>query len=860
MCDGAEARVRLYHPSIEARRNMLDGVAVFFQGKRIPRDRIAVRAGFLEFSHRFVADRPGLGFFVGEWHAVMDDRTQTANVSSACAAAGLPVENCACSLPEAGPPRIQRGATPQLTCRRIFTDDPLTKTSIRDAPRIEVLSPPRADFEEQVGKDSCTPTTVQWKAFSRTPKGDAMEANARVFVDGSVVSESTFGANDFLWSSQLDRQKARTLELRVSNSCGTRRYKRVLDELLHTATIVSNPTKMLVSDAPVRLSVSVGCSITNGPVDVLLSSSPPLFQKTTLTINAGERETFVDLALKPEVVDFDGGQVTFSAAGPRIKPTTAALSIERPRGFADFHNHGFANLGFGGGVVVGDPRTVPGTGGLGCDPRHAQIYIISDLLAAIFYAPGVAVKNILDVQMLADGEPHSMVPIGPPNFEGLTAGTWTHTTVDRTTLKRALDGGMRLVVFLAVNQEAACHASPLRRFSCSNDEAVFRQVDAAIDLEREIDRACGTPGCGWFRIAYTASQARAIINGGKLAVVLGVEVDRMFDTAPNYSLGLEQYWTRGVRHYFPIHFTQNEFGGQAKSHALTENGDVVKCDDPQLEYPRALIKGATQTVCGKGLTSFGRNFIRMLMDRGAVIDVDHMSDRSLKDTIAVARTREYPLFSSHTGLLEVAQGDKLHEGNMSATEVAQIMETGGAFAVITNQGSKLSETRTQADLTTSPKCPLTVETFLQPVAALALKYRVRGIGIGTDFSGGIGQPGGRCSKATSEPVVYPFVAPSGTLLSKPTIGSRELDINQDGLVHIGMLPDFIVDLGNAAEASGVNRNAIIDPIMNGADAYVRGWERAERSAERARTGRSTAATARTPQSDGNDDSGARRRR
>ncbi|MDM5177652.1 membrane dipeptidase [Massilia sp. DJPM01] len=43
-----------------------------------------------------------------------------------------------------------------------------------------------------------------------------------------------------------------------------------------------------------------------------------------------------------------------------------------------------------------------------------------------------------------------------------------------------------------------------------------------------------------------------------------------------------------------------------------------------------------------------------------------------------------------------------------------------------------------------------------------------------------------------------------------------LDINGDGLAHIGMLPDFIADL----------RQPDLAPLMNSAESYIRMWEQA----------------------------------
>ena len=66
------------------------------------------------------------------------------------------------------------------------------------------------------------------------------------------------------------------------------------------------------------------------------------------------------------------------------------------------------------------------------------------------------------------------------------------------------------------------HAGSL---GCGDDGAVARQIQGAKDLEAYIDAKAGGPGQGFYRIVYSAAEARAAIYAGKMAVVLGTEVD-----------------------------------------------------------------------------------------------------------------------------------------------------------------------------------------------------------------------------------------------------------------------------------------------------------------------------------------------
>ena len=48
-------------------------------------------------------------------------------------------------------------------------------------------------------------------------------------------------------------------------------------------------------------------------------------------------------------------------------------------------------------------------------------------------------------------------------------------------------------------------------------------------MQDYIDAQAGGPGKGFFRIVRNPFQARRVINRGKLAVVLGIEVSQPFD-------------------------------------------------------------------------------------------------------------------------------------------------------------------------------------------------------------------------------------------------------------------------------------------------------------------------------------------
>src|SRR5215831_13725549 len=183
-------------------------------------------------------------------------------------------------------------------------------------------------------------------------------------------------------------------------------------------------------------------------------------------------------------------------------------------GFADLHNHQFAYLGFGGrafvGSAFGDIRTALENCTLVHGPAGA-LDLLGNIVSFV-YETGVGPWN--------DGYPHFT---GWPHWKSLT-----HQAVYEDWLKRALDGGLRLMVMMAVNNEEASQAvEHAAGRTCNDMEAVDLQLAEAKKMQAYIDGK--NNGDGWYKIVDSPQQAREVINAGKLAVVLGIEVDHLFN-------------------------------------------------------------------------------------------------------------------------------------------------------------------------------------------------------------------------------------------------------------------------------------------------------------------------------------------
>jgi microsomal dipeptidase-like Zn-dependent dipeptidase len=342
-----------------------------------------------------------------------------------------------------------------------------------------------------------------------------------------------------------------------------------------------------------------------------------------------------------------------------------------------------------------------------------------------------------------------------------------------------------------------------------------------------------------------------VIADGKLAVILGIEVDYPFNcrtegdlTEDQLRQELDRYFDLGVRYIFPIHFGNNGFGGTAFQNALIRDGGggqvsgrnplgtvgayTIQTEDAQnLGYTYRTGRRNVQ-----GLTDLGKTLIRELINRGMVIDIDHMSAYARADTLDICEQLDCPVVSGHTGFVGLSLGDKRHEGQLTDLEIERIRNLGGMVNVIVRQGSLTEIGNAEAAISLPHVCGNSANTFAQAYLYAINKMGNEPTGFGTDFNGFAGLPGprfgpeacpgGRGPGDQPGEVTYPFVAAAtGTTMDRSVIGDKTFDINTDGLAHVGMLPDFIADL----EAQGVT-GRLLDPLLNSASGYVTLWGKA----------------------------------
>lgn len=420
------------------------------------------------------------------------------------------------------------------------------------------------------------------------------------------------------------------------------------------------------------------------------------------------------------------------------------LTAQAPRpdggplwGIADYHAHPMSYLAFG--ALRGVHALWGRPGGAAVDYARSPSLFENDIpqcsadhdggpTAGIFV-------NIIEKRLL----PHELTPRGfkatVSAFFKLLTGHFTrhadhgaegfedypsflsgaHQQMHVTQIHRAWQGGLRLMVALAVhNQGVEYLTSPRRDAPPSSDrEALEAQVCGMRRL------AARNPE--WMQIAYSPSEARDIVRSGRLAVILGAELDTLGGLGlPSLDDEVQYLWDLGVRQVTPIHGIDNRLGGAAVFEpAYNALSDLVQrgawnltrdqlaqwqpvffdvrdggCGHGPIAEPRGdcvLFTLATsqerailartvfspfrQTpmlqvvpvpqyrehrshVNTRGLSDEGRAYVRALLSRGMLVGLEHMSERSIEDVYAIVAGTDYPVFVSHARFRALAIQDR----------------------------------------------------------------------------------------------------------------------------------------------------------------------------------------------------------
>jgi microsomal dipeptidase-like Zn-dependent dipeptidase len=406
------------------------------------------------------------------------------------------------------------------------------------------------------------------------------------------------------------------------------------------------------------------------------------------------------------------------------------------------------------------------------------------------------------------------------------------------------------------------------RYSCNDMVGVDRIIDEAYNMQDYIDAQEGGPGKGWFRIVTSPAEARRVIRRGKMAVVLGIETSNLFDcflvpseefpacTEQDVVDALDRYHARGVRVIFPVHKYDNTFSAGDGHKQIIELGNFIQtghfsnygpeCDPdvpatfdkgpagfsglnrPRDEYaspPPNDMSGfaanplgtllpflglllqppGTEEVCQRaGLTPLGEFLIEQMMQRGMILELDHMPRRSYKRAFEMLEEHDYPAAGTH-----------------GSNNFGKLYALGGV--------SKSGFRRCRADGVSAS----VDDGYQARIDLIEANAGYPAEGFGFDLNGFAGGPGPRfgpenvCGDVPQlDPVTYPFQSYAGDItFTQPRLGSRDADFNTEGMAHIGLLPELIEDI----RGDGVSDEELA-PLFHSAEGYVRMWEKSERRA------------------------------
>lgn len=484
----------------------------------------------------------------------------------------------------------------------------------------------------------------------------------------------------------------------------------------------------------------------------------------------------------------------------------------RVRGFVDAHDHLMSNEAFGGRLICGKTFSQQGIADALKDcPEH---YPDGSLAIFDFITKG------------GDGK-HD--PNGWPTFKDWPAhDSLTHQQNYYAWVERAWRGGQRVLVNDLVTNGVICSVYFFKDRSCDEMTSIRLQAQKTYEMQAYIDTMYGGPGRGWFRIVTDSAQAREVIEQGKLAVVLGVETSEPFGckqildiaqcSREDIDRGLDELHKLGVRSMFLCHkfdnalcgvrFDSGTLGTAINVGQFLSTGTFWKteqCTGPQADNPIGLAAApeaekklppgvkvpsyASGAQCNtRGLTALGEYAVRGMMKRKMMLEIDHMSVKSVSRVLDVLESESYPgVISSHSWM------------DLNWTE--RVYRLGGFIAQYMHGAEGFS-------------------AEAQRTKALRDKYQV-GYGYGTDMNGVGGWPGPRGAD-TPHPVRYPFrSADGGSVIDKQTTGERTWDFNTDGAAHYGLVPDWLEDVRL------VGGKGVVDDLFKGAESYLGTWKASE---------------------------------
>ncbi len=515
--------------------------------------------------------------------------------------------------------------------------------------------------------------------------------------------------------------------------------------------------------------------------------------------------------------------ICLAIAGPALnaqQPNTPPLT-----GYVDMHCHPRGDLAYGTQLFYGAPY--------------------GDISVALGSCKADHSKNILRAQLAKQTETLNSATWkdskeGYPNF--VTWPSWCSTLHQQMWIdwiERAhKEGGLNIMVALAVSNH--CIGSAAKCTGPLDDEQVMLNCIQGIkDLVAHST---------FMEIALTPQDVRRIVASGKLAVILGSEMDNIgnfYSPADHYKANfnatpsneqvqaeLDKLWDLGLRYIFPVHLMNNVFGGTSlimstlnvankfttgveyvpEEVSTKESGIAFQLENPSvglnamakmfmpLLLPKDINPGKKgnytfwDTLPGYGhrntigITGRGKFAVNYMMKKGFIIDIDHMSEKMANVVLDMALANDYPVNSGHDG----PRGSAGNEGGRTLKQYAQLKQLGGMVGL--GHGANASD-------------------FVKTYHTVAQIMGNTHMAIGTDVGGFSALP----QRDTSIHLTY------DNTFTRCHTANRTWDINTDGVAHYGLWPDYI----RSWTLAGMTTQEM-QTFMSSAEQFTEMWEKCEK--------------------------------
>ncbi len=494
------------------------------------------------------------------------------------------------------------------------------------------------------------------------------------------------------------------------------------------------------------------------------------------------------------------------------------------QGFVDMHTHPRGDLAFGTELFFGAPYGNISEALGNCKSHHSKKLIRSVLSAQ---------TEQLNNASWRDGK------TGFPDFS--TWPSWCsilHQQMWVDWIKRAHQGGLNIIVALAVSSHTIAYAAKTKG-PYDDEQVLINYIQGIKELVSNSD---------FMEVALSPEDVRNIVTKGKLAVIIGSEMDNIgnfYSPADHYNsiftpnpsneqiqAELDKLWELGLRYIFPVHLNNTVFGGSAlimstlnvankfvsgseflpEEIKTSESGISFRLQNPKANLnfvakifmPFLLPKKINPAKKGNyhcidsipgfgqrnslGITEKGKFAINYMFHKGFLIDIDHMSEKMANEVLEMAIANDYPVNSGHNGLRE----NRGSEVSRTMKQYNQIKSIGGMVGMGHGENA---------------------ESFVRSYRTVLKIMRNENVAIGTDVNG-----------------FYPLPRPNEKIkinydstFTRCTTGNRTWDINKDGVAHYGLLPDYI----KSWEVAGMTpeeKNA----FLNSAEHFTLMWEKCER--------------------------------